>query len=175
MMDEQAVETDYLDAMRAAEKYLPSVRTIDVSMLPRAVQAIAKLIGLPATLKLVEDFGGLTLRLPVGAREAGRQLLRDLSRSIGPDAAGILARHYAVTPLYIPNCKPALTRARDVALLKDRRWLAGKGLPERRIVQCLALHYHVSERHVWTILKKPLPPDETGQPRPGRLLDCLNR
>ena len=118
----------------------------------------------------MEDFGGLTLYLPVGAREAGRQMLADLARRIGPEAAQILARHYAVTPLYVPNCKPVLLRARDAALLKDRQQLAREGLTERRIVQCLALRYHITERHVWSIFKKPPPPDPAKQPRQGRLL-----
>ena len=156
--------------MRTTEAFLPSLRSLDISLLPAAVQAIARLIGLPATLKLVEDFGGLTLYLPVGAREAGRQMLADLARRIGPEAARILARHYAVTPLYVPNCKPVLLRARDAALLKDRQQLAREGLTERRIVQCLALRYHITERHVWTIFKKPPPTDPAKQPQQGRLL-----
>ena len=92
-------------------------------------------------------------------------MLADLARRIGPEAAQILARHYAVTPLYVPNCKPVLLRARDAALLKDRQQLARQGLTERRIVQCLALRYHITERHVWTIFKKPPPPDPARQPQ----------
>lgn len=166
-VDERAA--DYFDAMRAAESFLPAMRHMDISMLPAAVKAIARLIGLPATLKLVETFGGLTLRLPVGAREAGRHMLDDLARHIGPEATRILARHYAVAPLYVPNCKPALIRARDAALLRDRRKLAGEGLSERRIVQCLALRYRLTERHIWTILKKT-PPDREEPPRQGTLM-----
>ena len=159
MQDTNITKADYFDAMRTTEAFLPSLRSLDISLLPAAVQAIARLIGLPATLKLVEDFGGLTL-----------YLLADLARRIGPEAAQILARHYAVTPLYVPNCKPVLLRARDAALLKDRQQLAREGLTERRIVQCLALRYHITERHVWTIFKKPPPPDPDRQPRQGRLL-----
>lgn len=170
MQDTNITTADYFDAMRTTEAFLPSLRSLDISLLPAAVQAIARLIGLPATLQLVENFGGLTLRLPVGAREAGQQMLADLSRRIGPEAAQILARHYAVTPLYVPNCKPVLLRARDAALLKDRQHLARQGLTERRIVQCLALRYHITERHVWTIFKKPPPPDQARQPRQGSLL-----
>lgn len=161
---------NYFDVMRTTETFLPSLRSLDISLLPAAVQAIARLIGLPATLQLVENFGGLTLRLPVGAREVGQQMLADLSRRIGPEAAQILARHYAVTPLYVPNCKPVLLRARDAALLKDRQQLARQGLTERRIVQCLALRYHITERHVWSIFKKPSPQDQAGQPQQASLL-----
>lgn len=179
MLDEQTISrTDCLEVMRAAGREMPSLRAMDASMLPGAVQTIARLIGLPATLKLVEDFGGLTLRLPIGAREAGRIILDELSRSIGQGATKILAKHYAATPLYVPNCKPALINARDAALVGDRTWLAARGLPERRIVQCLALRYGISERHVWTILKKPQPkarPEPKEQLRSGNLLDCLDR
>ena len=75
-----------------------------------------------------------------------------------------------MTPLYVPNCKPVLLRARDAALLKDRQQLARQGLTERRIVQCLPLRYHITERHVWTIFKKPPPPAPDRQPRQGSLL-----
>lgn len=71
MQDTNITTADYFDAMRTTEAFLPSLRSLDISLLPAAVQAIARLIGLPATLQLVENFGGLTLRLPVGAREAG--------------------------------------------------------------------------------------------------------
>ena len=170
MQDTNITTADYFDAMRTTETFLPSLRSLDISLLPAAVQAIARPIGPPASLQLVEQFGGLTLYLPVGAREAGRQMLADLARRIGPEAARILARHYAVTPLYVPNCKLFLLRARDAALLKDRQQLARQGLTERRIVQCLALRYHITERHVWTIFKKPPPTDPAIQPQQGRLL-----
>ena len=90
MQDTNITTADYFDAMRTTEAFLPSLRSLDISLLPAAVQAIARLIGLPATLQLVENFGGLTLRLPVGAREAGQQMLADLARRIGPEAAQIL-------------------------------------------------------------------------------------
>lgn len=163
MQDTNITTADYFDAMRTTEAFLPSLRSLDISLLPAAVQAIARLIGLPATLQLVENFGGLPCA-------HGQQMLADLARRIGPEAAQILARHYAVTPLYVPNCKPVLLRARDAALLKDRQQLAREGLTERRIVQCLALRYHITERHIWTIFKKPPPPDPDRQPQQGRLL-----
>ena len=127
MPDSRLRMADYFDAMRASENWLPSLRQLDETRLPRAVRGLVRLIGLPATLKLVEDFGGLTLRLPVGAREVGQ------------------------------------------ALLADRQRLAGEGLSERQIVQCLAIRYHLSERHVWTILKKP-PPGRAAPHQQGSLL-----
>ena len=149
---------DYFAAMRAAEAHLPSLRELSAAHLPHSVRQIADRIGLKATLLLVENFGGLTLRLPVGARSAGRALLNELSRRIGEDAARALADMYAVYPLYVPNCKPALVRARNAFLLADRRELARQGLSERQIAQCLALRYGLSERSVWEIFKKPLSP-----------------
>ena len=60
MQDTNITTADYFDAMRTTEAFLPSLRSLDISLLPAAVQAIARLIGLPATLQLVENFGGLT-------------------------------------------------------------------------------------------------------------------
>ncbi|HJA76789.1 MAG TPA: hypothetical protein H9774_08000 [Candidatus Desulfovibrio gallistercoris] len=158
---------EYFAAMRAAEAHLPSLRELSAAHLPRSVQHIAGRIGLPATLRLVENFGGLTLRLPVGARAQGRALLDELARCIGEEAARTLAAMYAVYPLYVPNCKPALLRARNALLLGDRRELARQGLSERQIAQCLALRYGLSERTVWDIFKKPLAP----APQQASLLD----
>ncbi len=149
---------DYFAAMRAAEARLPSLREVASAQLPRNVRHIADRIGLPAALRLVEHFGGLTLRLPVGAREPGRAMLAELARILGEEAARTLAAAYADCPLYVPNCKPALLRARNAALLADRQTLTRQGLSERQIVQCLALRYGLSERSVWDIYKKPAPP-----------------
>ena len=53
MQDTNITTADYFDAMRTTEAFLPSLRSLDISLLPAAVQAIARLIGLPATLREV--------------------------------------------------------------------------------------------------------------------------
>jgi Mor family transcriptional regulator len=128
-----------------------------VERLPANAQDLARLIGLPAVLRLVGIFGGLTLRVPHGETPLGRALLAEIARVVGQSGARALVNRYAGTQLYIPNCKRALLMARDRALLAKRRSLADAGMSERAIVAELARAYRVSDRHVWTLLKKPVP------------------
>lgn len=148
---------EYFDAMRAGEVCVSSLATLDFGLLPPSAQELARTIGLTATVALVENYGGLTLRIPRGATERGRALIDDMARLIGQPAADALVQRYAGTALTVPSCKLALLKARDAALFEDRRVLTAEGLSERALVQCLALRYHLTERYVWRLLKKPVP------------------
>lgn len=145
----------YFAQMRAAES-LPALTDITPEDMPPAVSAVAQLIGLPAALDLVENFGGLTLRIPHGNNEQGRAILHLIATSVGEVAAQRIATAFGATQLYIPNCKPALLKVRNRQLVADRNSLAADGLSERDIVQCLARRYRISDRYVWEILKKPM-------------------
>lgn len=149
---------EYFDAMRAMQSACTSsLKTLDFSLLPPSAQELARVIGLPAALKMVDYYGGLTLRIPHGETVQGRAMLDDIAKHISEPSAKALAQKYAGTALVIPNCKLAMMKARDAALLEDRRRLADEGLSERQLVQCLTLGYRLTERYVWRILKKPAP------------------
>lgn len=154
---------EYFDAMRAGEVCSGSLKTLDFGLLPPSAQKLARTIGITATVALVESFGGLTLRIPHGATVRGRALIEDIARNIGQDAADALVHRYAGTALTVPSCKLALLKARDAALFADRRALTAEGLSERALVQCLALRYHLTERYVWRLLKRPIPPMRPAQ------------
>lgn len=135
---------------------LEPTRTVEAQLLLlAAMQVIARLIVLPATLNLLEEYGGLrpcACPLARGSRESGCCTTFPAYRLGGRTASSpALCRD----PALCANCKPVLLRARDVALLRGWQRLSGEGLSERRIVQCLALRYHLTERHIWTIFKKP--------------------
>lgn len=148
----------YFDAMRAVEMHCgDALKTLPFALLPPSAQELARTIGLPSALKMVEMYGGLTLRIPHGETPQGRAMLEDITKNIGDAPARALAQRYAGTALVIPNCKLSLQKARDAALHKDRDALAREGLTERQLVQCLTLRYRLTERYVWRILKKPTP------------------
>ena len=150
---------EYFDAMRAMQAACTtSLKTLDFALLPPSAQELARVIGLSAALTMVDYYGGLTLRIPHGETEQGRTMLADIVKHIGEPAAKALAQKYAATDVYIPNCKPAMQRARDAALLADRKNLAMDGLSERQIVTCLAIRYRLTERTIWRTLKRPAPP-----------------
>lgn len=149
---------EYFDAMRAMQSACTSsLKTLDFSLLPPSAQELARVIGLPAALKMVDLYGGLTLRIPHGETVQGRAMLDDIAKHISAPSAQALAQKYAGTALVIPNCKNAMLNARNSAMLEDRRNLAAVGLSERQIVQCLTLSYRLTERYVWRIFKKPVP------------------
>lgn len=55
---------EYFDAMHAGEACGSSPATLDFGPLPPSAQDLARTIGLTATVALVENYGGLTLRIP---------------------------------------------------------------------------------------------------------------
>lgn len=162
---------DYFDAMRALQACTTSLKTLDFVLLPPSAQELACSIGMPAALTMMNYYGGLTLRIPHGITPQGRAMLADIGKHIGESCAQALARKYAGTDLYIPNCKGAMQRARDAALLEDRKKLAASGLSERQIVQCLTIRYHLAERTIWRTLKRPAPPEPPPPRQQYSLLD----
>lgn len=149
---------DYFDAMRALQACTTSLKTIDFALLPPSAQELARVLGLPAALQMIEYYGGLTLRIPHGETPQGKAMLSDIAKYIGDAPAQALAHKYAATDLYIPNCKQAMQKARDAAMLEDRRALSQEGLSERQLVQCLVLRYRLAERTIWRTFKRPAPP-----------------
>lgn len=147
---------DNPDSARTAWNRLPSLTSIDASLLPDSARQIAEVIGLPQTLALVSRLGGCTLPVPNGVSKRGRAILRLVGDIIGEDNARKLRDAYRATTLYIPNCKGALVQARNMALTRDRDMLAGQGMCERDIVFRLAIRYGISDRYIWQILKNPV-------------------
>lgn len=162
-----------LERLRAAELALPGIDTLDVSLLPDGAQELARLIGLPRTLALVDRLGGCTIRVPNGVTRQGMAIIDELAKIVGRDNADKLVAEYASTALYIPNCKQSLVTARNAALVHDRDLLAAQGMGERDIVFLLALRYHISDRYIWTLLKRPMPEplkENTRDQRQARLI-----
>jgi hypothetical protein len=100
-----------------------------------------ELIGLAATLNLVEHFGGLiALYVP---RDIEPE--HPIAQAIGITAARKLAAHYGTDCLRnIPRCVDGLRRIRDAEIHARRE--AGES-PAR-----LALAFGLTERNVWRIL-----------------------
>lgn len=109
--------------------------------LPASLRDVVDLIGLPATLRLVEHYGGLI------AVYVPRDIEPDhpLAQAIGLTAARKLATHYGADCLRnIPRCVDGLRRLRN-AEIRQRR---DAGESPASIARAFAL----TERQVWTIL-----------------------
>ena len=145
-----------IDNFEDRSKSLEALNPVPLYSLPSTAQEIARLISLPATLRLVKQFGGMTLRIPHGTIKPGQDYLASLANVVGDEAAKKLVQKYSGDQVYIPNCKDALVKARDKQLIADRNFLAKGDMSERDIVAILVTRYNISDRQIWKILKKPL-------------------
>lgn len=108
--------------------------------LPESLHEVVDLIGLPATLKLVEHFGGFTqLYVP-------RDIEPDhpIAQALGVTAARKLSSVYGADTLRnIPRCAEGLRRIRNDEVRARR---------PAESAATLALAFGLTERQIWTIL-----------------------
>ena len=122
--------------------------------LPESLREVVDLIGLAATLRLVEQFGGMIALYVPREIEADHQLAAEL----GLPAARKLAGHYGGDYLRnIPRCASGLRRIRNAEI---RRRSRAEPAPK------LALAFGLTERQIWTILGEV---DDSSQDRQSAL------
>ncbi|MDD5249682.1 MAG: Mor transcription activator family protein [Rhodocyclaceae bacterium] len=124
-----------------------SVVTINLDDLPRSAVDLIQLIGLAATLALIDAFPSIKFPVPKGEdnNPEGAARFALLVEAIGDAPARVLVRHYGGDDLYVPSCKQAVRRARDRQIVAD--YGVGASVFE------LALKYRLSYRQIETILK----------------------
>ena len=76
-------------------------------LLPESVQQIASLIVLPATSKLIQQFGGVQFRIGKGLRSSGQRRIALLQETLTPEQVALLMQHFSGEDLYIPRCQDA--------------------------------------------------------------------
>jgi hypothetical protein len=115
----------------------------ELTILPASLEEVVEAIGEAATIKLVESFGGTTKRLPAKrncvagnelAKVIGVEALRQLVNKLGG------ARY-----VYLPRCVDGLRKQRDQQIVERSK---------TEPVEKLARDYNLSDRQIWTILKK---------------------
>ncbi|MDO8704006.1 MAG: Mor transcription activator family protein [Sulfuricaulis sp.] len=108
--------------------------------LPESLREVVDLIGLPATLRLVENFGGvIQVYVP-------RQIEPDhpLATVLGLSTARKLVPRYGADYLRnIPRCALGLRRIRNTEIRRRHR---------AESAAKLALVFALTERQIWTIL-----------------------
>ena len=112
--------------------------------LPESLREVVDLIGLTATLKLVEHFGGaIAVYVPRAIEDD-----HPLTRAVGLVAARKLSSLYGGDCLRnIPRCARGLRRIRDAEIRRRRSPSGGGESPAQ-----LALAFGLTERQIWTIL-----------------------
>lgn len=129
---------------------------INTDHLPMSVKAMISIIGVSATMALVEHFPGQTLILSKGKRPDGQASFSKVSKIIGEDNAIKFAEERDGTPIYIPKCDGAMLALREVrnAHIRADYDNLTRALSGRATVAILAINYDLSDRQIYNILNK---------------------
>ena len=137
-------------------------------LLPEGGQELVGLIGLDATLSLVTALGGSTFPVPHGKNQNGEKRLILLKSICGEGSALQLSKRYGGTRLYIPNCKDALRRIRNICMISEYTERLDAGETANTIIADMAPRYRLADRNIWDIVNKTTveewsqPPASTG-------------
>lgn len=115
--------------------------------LPPSVRDMVDQLGLSTALAVVRLYGGTTWRVPLGVRENGVVFAR-LKEQLGDEAAQRLVACYGGERLTVPRCAQTLRDARDRKI--QREYDNGRTVAE------LSREHALTERQMWTILKRDL-------------------
>lgn len=114
---------------------------------PRVAKELAQLIGLEATLKLIQEEGGNELKLPETTNGNSLNWHRLVS-AIGMSAAERLVKEWPSTSIYIPMCLSALRILRT--LDAQKRYDSGESFDSIR------RKIGVSRSYLFRLLKQPI-------------------
>lgn len=113
----------------------------EIEELPQSLVDVAEVVGLAATLALVEHAGGVRIYVPERLDDDHR-----LVTWLGAPAAAQLSEAFAMEELVVPRCAEALRRVRNRQMRRER----DQGAKPAE----LALRYGLTERQVYTILSR---------------------
>jgi hypothetical protein len=125
----------------------PGIGLVALRDLPQSALDLIALIGLPATIQLVEAMPGIKFPVPKGEdnNSGGAARFATLVEAVGDKAAHVLVAHFGGDDLYVPSCKKAIQLARDRQIVAE--YLDGSTVTE------LAIRYRLSYRRIEVILK----------------------
>lgn len=124
-----------------------TVATPDISILPPLLQDFESLIGLAATMKLVEKYGGLRIYIPAKADPN-----HPMAHLIGTANLAALGREFGGIPHFqLPKADRALKALRNARIAADSR---------HKSARMLALEYKLTEGQIVRILSRYNQQDE---------------
>ena len=125
---------------------------LSLAHLPRTARDLVDLIGLPATLALIEARAGQVLTVP--KRKAGEDLFAELADLVGAAAAEKIVGRYGGEYLTVPSCRRAAHAVRDAELQARFDALLKSGLGARAVANQLAGEYRLDVSTVWRASKR---------------------
>lgn len=127
---------------------------LSLAHLPRTARDLVDLIGLPATLALIEARAGQVLTVPKRKRKAGEDLFAELADLVGAAAAEKIVGRYGGEYLTVPSCRRAAHAVRDAELQARFDALLKSGLGARAVANQLAGEYRLDVSTVWRASKR---------------------
>jgi hypothetical protein len=109
--------------------------------LPDSIQEMVNVVGLPATLKIVEERGGITLCVPTKVKADNW-----LTKLIGENAMKSLVKYYSGEEIEIPLCQAAIKAAQDEEIYQNIQ----KGISQAK----LAREFGYTERGIRKLKKR---------------------
>ena len=105
---------------------------------------------------MIQLKGGNLFTVPKGENAQGKKRIQQLEEALGKEAAQKFVTYAGGTTFYIPRAAYLETdrRNREICLERDRIAKEHPDMPERKIVETLALKYHLSDNSVWRTLKR---------------------
>ena len=127
---------------------------LSLAHFPQTARDLVDLIGLVATLRLIEAAAGQVLTIPKGKRKKGMVLLDNLAAIVGEDAAEKIVGRYGGGYLTVPSCKRAALAVRDAELQARFDALLKDGLGARAVANRIAGEFRLDVSTVWRISKR---------------------
>lgn len=99
--------------------------------------------------RLIIELGGTQVRVPF------RQIPENsrLETILGLKAMQLFMEAFGGTELYIPFCTDFLCRLRNAEIMQKYKSLIVQGNSNRNSIDCLAIEYKMSARHIRNLLK----------------------
>lgn len=122
-------------------------------LLPESIRDMVDVIGLPATMQVVELLGGLSIKFP----QRGVSLhpeVEMLRPQLGDKVLAQLADCFVGGTIYIPRCEAALRHIRNQRFVDEVAALTEDGLSTTAAIMRLCPKYKISDRTAWKILSK---------------------
>ncbi len=135
---------------------------LSLAHLPKTARDLVDLIGLPATLTLIEARAGQVLTVPKRKRKAGEDLFEQILDLVGAEAAQKIVSRYGGEYLTVPSCKHAVRAVRDAELQARFDALLKEGKGARAVANQLAGEYRLDVSTVWRASKRAAA--DTGNP-----------
>lgn len=118
--------------------------------LPEGARLLWRVLGdLRLLRRVLAEYGGRTLRIPVAVPPEGHALRRRLGvRCLSRLTAGL-----GGTEVYVPTCGGLLSRLRQQEIIRAFSRATAQGMSSVNAVAALAGRYSLSDRRIWQILK----------------------